>query len=658
MVKKILNQKYILLFIILVSIGIELILSNITYFNILSCDKRNVVSDISQNKTGTIYIPTKRIQVQNIKIYYKNEKSMKGILKYTPSVVVYGLENNIRKLENRFSISNTNKRINVHAENDTLELYLNILEQSTSRYIKIDEIEKIVLNDLHLEFSIIRALGIGLVLTLLVVIKKNKHLKYDKTSKKQSRIFYGMAIFLYILILVEIHLAKIPYSVSENKMNDYNYNFLNAQIEAIMHGQSEMILEPEKELLSLHNPYDNSFRLGDRMLSVYTDYSLYHNKLYSYFGLSPLLLMLPYHIITGHYLSNFFTNLILLFFMVILLAKLYKMLIDRYIQKVSFMNVIVGFFTIFFASSISFLARGMVYDIEQVCALIFIMLSYILLLSIYNNPDRKLYIKIVLCSLCIGLIVLSKPSYILYYILFGYMLFDLRKMINRKDFIKAIKIFIIPILILAFIQMYWNYIRFDSIFSFGNGYQLTVMDPDNLMYISPIKFIKGLFQYLFQLPEVDPSNFPFLFIKPVQYINLDMDVILYDVSALGIFIVPLAWIFLLHKKFHLHFSKEFHNTIIIFSIITVLLLLLNIRNGVAESYIIDIKLFLYMFAVLIFFKLMEEKKELDYQSLFYMLCVISILITLPIDITLNQIDFQIIDSEFKVYLKNLFQFWL
>lgn len=658
MVKKILNQKYILLFIILVSIGIELILSNITYLNVLSCDKRNVVSDISQNKTGTIYIPTQGIQVQNIKIYYKNEKSMKGILKYTPSVVVYGLENNIRKLENRFSISNTNKRINIHAENDTLELYLNILEQSTSRYIKIDQIEKIVLNDLHLEFSIIRALGIGLVLTLLVVIKKNKHLKYDKTSKKQSRIFYGMAIFLYILILVEIHLAKIPYNISENKIDTYHFNFLNAQIEAIINGQSEMMLEPEKKLLSLPNPYDNSLRMANARLNIYTDYSLYHNKLYSYFGLAPLILMFPYHIITGNYLSNFFASFILLFFMIILLAKLYKMLIDRYIQKVSFMNVIVGFLTIFFVSSIPFLARGMVYDIEQVCGLIFIILSYILLLSIYNNPNKKLYLKVVLCSLCIGLIVLSKPSYILYYILFGYMLFGLRKIISREDLIRVVKIFIIPISILAFIQIYWNYIRFSSIFSFGNEYQLTVMDPDNLMYISPIKFIKGLFQYLFQLPEVDPSNFPFLFAKPVKYINVDMDVILYDVSVLGIFIVPFAWIFLFYKKLHLHFSKEFNHTITIFSIITILLLFLNIRNGVAESYIIDVKLFLYMFAVLIFFKLMEEKKELDYQSIFYIFCVISILITLPIGITLNQIDFQIIDTEFKVYLKNLFQFWL
>lgn len=450
------------------------------------------------------------------------------------------------------------------------------------------------------------------------------------------------------------------YLKSNNEINDYNRNFLNAQIEAIINGKSEMFLKPSKELLSLSNPYDVYLRRDSPInLDLYIDYSLYNGKLYSYFGLTPIIiLMLPYKLITGKYLSNFTASSILFLIMLFAFAKLYKMLVNRYVSKVTFVNYILGFITVFFASSISYLVRGQVYDIVEICGILFIMISYILVLSIYNNSNRKLYIKIFLCSISMGLIVLSKPSYIIYYIFLFYLLFNLRKILEKKEFLMCIKIFIIPISCLAFIQMYFNYVRFDSIFSFGNRYQVTAMDPTNLYYLSPIKYIKGFIQYLFQLPKIDLNNFPFLFISSFGDINYEMNVATYDVNALGFFVVPVVWGVILYNKFNLHLEKELKNTIKIFSIMLLLLLLINIRNGVAEVYITDIKLFMYMLSIIIYFKIMEEKSDFKFQSIFYVICFISILITLPLNITFSQINYYMIDSKIKVYLKNIFEFWL
>ena len=101
------------------------------------------------------------------------------------------------------------------------------------------------------------------------------------------------------------------------------------------------------------------------------------------------------------------------------------MLVKRYIEHISYFNFILGFLTIFCSAIIMHLARGTVYDIEVNSSIIFTMLSYILILSIYNHPKEKVYRKIAMCSICMGLIVLSKPSFIAYYVLLFYLLIKL-----------------------------------------------------------------------------------------------------------------------------------------------------------------------------------------------------------------------------------------
>ena len=89
-----LKEKHRILLIILLSILIELVLSNMTYLNLMCCNGKNNIANatakVGENGNIVLNIKTNSIQIQNIKIYYKNPKSQKEILSYTPKIVEIG----------------------------------------------------------------------------------------------------------------------------------------------------------------------------------------------------------------------------------------------------------------------------------------------------------------------------------------------------------------------------------------------------------------------------------------------------------------------------------------------------------------------------------------------------------------------------------------
>ena len=656
--KKILKIKKIIV-IVIISIITELILSNITYLNLLYCNIKNDIADYTsiytEDGTLNLVINTKETQIQNIKIYYKNEKSESKIISYTPVIIVYGLQSNERTLSSKYTSSNTNTKININSENKCLSLTLEI-----NGLLNENEIDKIVINDTHIEFSLLRCFIILVFLLFIYMLKMvNKDIEYDDKNKKQLFILYAIIGVIIIGIFIEMKLNFINSDLYQEDLT-YIRDFLNAQVESILNNRSAILLEPSEQLLSLENPYDNSLR-QDEVLEPYVDYSLYKGKFYSYFGIAPLiLLMLPFKIITGYYLTNVAANFLLLVIMILVFSKLYRMLIKRYIKHISYFNFILGFLTIFFSAIIMYLARGMVYDIEVNSGIIFTMLSYILILSIYNHPKEKVYRKIAMCSICMGLMVLSKPSFIVYYVLLFYLLINLRKKLNVKEFVNCIKIFIILISIIAIFQMWWNYIRFDSIFCFGAKYQLTIFDMENLTYFSPIKILKGIFYYLFTLPVLDITRFPFIFIKNYGWINSELNVITFNKDVFGIFVIPLPWIYCIYSslKRNLKLPKELRKTISYLIISCIIILIINIRNGVTEAYVTDIKIFLYTFAMILYFKILENTKNSIAQKIFWLICITSILLTIPMNITLGTEYLYNVDTNFDVYLKNIFEFWV
>ena len=100
-------KKYKVLYLVIISIVMELILSNITYLNLLWCDEINQAAKFYSSvpkEEMNLTIETKEIQIQNIKIYYKNPKNQNDIIIYTPMITVAGLQNEPRKLQPKYTV--------------------------------------------------------------------------------------------------------------------------------------------------------------------------------------------------------------------------------------------------------------------------------------------------------------------------------------------------------------------------------------------------------------------------------------------------------------------------------------------------------------------------------------------------------------------------
>ena len=634
---------------IIICLIIELILSNISNINLLFNKANNSKAEFKL-KSNELTINTNDIQIQNVKIYY-SKQDYTNIVKYNIILTSYGNELNPREFETIKTLQK-NKKINIDSENITKDLNIKLTFTKSSA-----DIEKVIINDTSIEFSFFRFIFILVLLTFISLLKKiNKSTKWNSTNKSHKAIFYIYIILIISIFILLFKLFTLSFKENEKEISDYYKNYLNAQVEAIINKRISLLLEPTSELLYLKNPYDLSLRT--ETFEFLTDYSLYNNKFYSYFGVAPLIILLPFKLITGYYLKYNLLTILLFIIASLLLARFYELIINRYVKNISIFNFIIGFITLYISSNLICLLKPMVYEIEVLCGIIFLLLSLILIFSIYNNK-KHVYLKIIFISISMGLLVLSKPSYIFYYILICYFLIELRKILDKKTIKRSLILFFIPITLIAIFQLWWNYVRFDSVLCFGNKYQLTILDGKNLTFLSPLKLLNGLLVYFFNPPELHFSEFPFIFLKPLIWLNQNFNTIMYNYLNIGIMVAPISWIFILYPtlKKYCNFSKKLKNFILAASISLLLILIITIRNGIDEIYVIDVKIWIYLIALIISFKLIEKNNNLIIQKIFWIICIASILVILPTGY-LYSIDYpNEVDTIPKIILTNIFEFW-
>jgi hypothetical protein len=99
--------------------------------------------------------------------------------------------------------------------------------------------------------------------------------------------------------------------------------------------------------------------------------------------------------------------------------------------------------------------------------------------------------------------------------------------------------FLFPVILGGLAIMYYNYIRFDSVFEFGLTYQLTVRDISyDQIRFSPKKIFSAIYYSFFRPLNIIPQ-FPY-FIASGSNIRTNGNYFYNEMSA-GIFIFPFAW---------------------------------------------------------------------------------------------------------------------
>ena len=160
---------------------------------------------------------------------------------------------------------------------------------------------------------------------------------------------------------------------------------------------------------------------------------------------------------------------------------------------------------------------------------------------------------------------------------------NLRK---KQNIGKSIASICIPYILIGSLLMYYNYIRFNSIFEFGASYQLTVNDMSSLKN-RIITIGTGIVCNLFGMPSFT-SSFPF--IETNKNILTFYGYYYIEDMIGGLFILtPICFaIFSLRKLWKKSENKEVCYAILTFSVIGLILCIVSIMMaGSLQRYLID-----------------------------------------------------------------------
>lgn len=316
------------------------------------------------------------------------------------------------------------------------------------------------------------------------------------------------------------------------------------QLDAFEKGQTELDLDVNPDLEGLDNPYDKGER-DKKDVSYHWDRAYYNGKYYSYFGLAPLFTvyypvywltgMLPTAALAGWLLTV--SAIVAVFFAIHGLFALFRPRANLLIFLLGEMAVVFGSFLYLMQASLNFYYLPPVSAAGWLAA--FAGFSSFACQNKNQNRFRQ-SLLFALAGISVVMLVLSRPNMVLLAVAFGAPLF-LRMLFDPsasgKDKLLWAVPFLIPILIGGGAVMYYNYIRFDSVFEFGTAFQLTESDIRyNRLIFSPHHFASMLYHYFLE-PFVRSEFFPYLRFTTEKCV--DFGNYLYQEYSAGLFQMPL-----------------------------------------------------------------------------------------------------------------------
>ena len=481
------------------------------------------------------------------------------------------------------------------------------VESLSISYSKDSELEEIQLNTpIPFNFNIFRTIIVTLIILLIYSLKTHGFWQeaYTKENVKGQRVYFLILTF-FILILCFFNIFN---EYIETDL--YNKDF----VEALENGQTYLLEEPSEKLLSLENPYDTVERSSIKRGEDYIwDTALYNNHYYVYFGILPaLILFLPFHIITGTFLK---TSVVVLLFSVlsaIMLALIIEYIFKKHFSKLPFKMLVFSEISILFGSFLIWInVAPRFYEMVNVAGLYFSLQGIYLFLTIKKGRELS-FKKLGLGALCLALAVACRPTTLIASIIIIPIIWNLfkQKKANKKEVLKLILVVMIPYIVVGLLLMYYNYIRFGSIFEFGAKYQLTMNDMRNLKN-RLITIPAGFIYNLFNLPSFI-GEFPFMQVNS----NIPEIFAYYYVEDMpgGVFILaPIAFAVFGIKKF-LKTSKntELKNLVaVILAVGIILNIIIVMQGGSTGRYLLDFAWYFVLAGILIYLENYQNTKTVE-----------------------------------------------
>jgi hypothetical protein len=328
---------------------------------------------------------------------------------------------------------------------------------------------------------------------------------WSKSTDLWLLVVFCLALLAYVWIITIGTMNKFP--------SGRDYYWMLAQ--AFQKGQTSLLVEPSSALLQLADPYDLSQRKG---IDYLWDTTLYNGKYYLYWGPVPAVLASFINFLTKQPVSDAW--LVFLFvsgtvlFSILLLRKLYQ---DDRLPVWVFRGAVLAC-----AVNIPLIwlfTHPAYYEASIVGGQFFMMAGLFLLYLAFRSSkvhDWLIFFSALAFGLAGGTRISLLPSVIfLAFMILLRVYFAHHR--NLRASAPAFAAALIPLAIVAFSLMAYNYDRFGSIFEFGHRYQLTglAMTQDYSDQTSVHYVIPSLYSYFFRPPSLS-GQFPFITVPAIK----------------------------------------------------------------------------------------------------------------------------------------------
>ena len=370
--------------------------------------------------------------------------------------------------------------------------------------------------DYPTHFSYLRFALILLSVAFIYAFKRSVHFR-----KPIGDQLYNTKAVTAVVVILMLMISFLLSSVGLHPKTDFSMNSGNQitqeLVDAFEAGQVELKDTPSSDLLSMENPYDWSART-EQGVSAKWDHVLYNGKYYSYYGVGPVILLyLPYHLLTGHYLSSLVGVVLFNTLALIFLGMTFYKLMKALFRDIPLSMYTAALLMIYAACGVWYCTvMANFYEIAQSSGFCFTILgAYFLVASNVIGSDKQDVrpLPAALSSLFLAIAVTCRPTTAVWcvvavvFIVAG--VFKLRRMKSEKSvYIKYLLCALLPFMIIGGAQMLYNYVRFDSFTDFGIAYSLTINDFTHTEFHTQLSAI-GFFDYLFAPPSFT-GEFPYV----------------------------------------------------------------------------------------------------------------------------------------------------
>lgn len=595
----------------------------------IEISQENVTSnDYKENEFVKEYTILLNKEVQGIKLNIQQEENENIVIEptFTDGSAKYE-KKSLNSIVYNQKYRNSNYIV-LNSQEECIELKLRVISLDVCR------IKSIEINTWYFEFNIYRV--IVLISIVSIIIYRKEINSFFEKHKKAKKYFYTWFILIGVIIYQfyangfgQIHENKKSY---DQKIFVDPYKMLT---QSIVNGKVSLEFPTEfKEQLQTLEDYKDYSERGESDIPYFFDVAFYNGNYYCYYGIVPVLtVLLPIALITGIYCYSNVICVVYATLISILLLKIYFKLLEKFKINMGFLLEFFGYIALFLSTGIyRCIISPNFYEAADMSGITWGLIAMLLVLNMDNNKRVKL--KMFFAGLSYGLMVCSRPIYVFYIIpliigLFKY-IFE-----NRKINIKRGVVFTIPIIIIALLQMWYNYVRFNNPLEFGQFYQLTINDPSE-QKIDLGMAIDGLDAYLFNPPIFD-RDYPFVELKTPNVKNGN---IIYKENVVGIFWHPFLLILVtlvtrIKNNKNIKIFKILSISIIIIGII--IMALNTCLAGMNQRYLTDIMPALSILAFISWLMYIKESEneqvKIERMKVYKLFCYISVVLIFMYAIT-------------------------